>query len=101
MDKAFAERPTLRAWLEEYAAIEREFVAAMAAEGPVFAPRAAGRPRADELRETLRERGARFMNGEASGRLRKPYVLYRPALQSRLLLLFQPQSGRLRRALHP
>ena len=66
MDKAFAERPTLRAWLEEYAAIEREFVAAMAAEGPVFAPRAAGRPRADELRETLRERGARFMNGEAS-----------------------------------
>lgn len=33
MDKAFAERPTLRAWLEEYAAIEREFVAAMAAEG--------------------------------------------------------------------
>ena len=59
-------RPTLAAWLEEYAAIEREFVDAVAAEGPVFAPRAAGRSRADELREALRERGARFMNGGAS-----------------------------------
>lgn len=66
MDDMVSARPTLAAWLEEYAAIEREFVAAMAAEGPVFAPRAAGRPRADELRETLRERGARFMNGGAS-----------------------------------
>lgn len=66
MDDMVSARPTLAAWLEEYGAIEREFVAAMAAEGPVFAPRAAGRPRADELRETLRERGARFMNGGAS-----------------------------------
>lgn len=66
MDDMVSARPTLAAWLEEYAAIEREFVAAMAAEGPVFAPRVAGRPRADELRETLRERGARFMNGGAS-----------------------------------
>lgn len=66
MDKALAERPTLRAWLEEYAAIEREFVDAVASRGPVFAPCGAGCPRADELRETLRERGARFMNGDAS-----------------------------------
>jgi len=66
MDDMVSARPTLAAWLEEYAAIEREFVDAVAAEGPVFAPRAAGRSRTDELREALRERGARFMNGGAS-----------------------------------
>ena len=54
MDDMVSARPTLAAWLEEYAAIEREFVAAMAAEGPVFAPRAAGRPRADELRDVYK-----------------------------------------------
>lgn len=59
-------RPTLRAWLDEYAAIEREFVGALEQSGVCFAPRDAARTRAAALRTELAERGARALNGGSS-----------------------------------
>lgn len=59
-------RPTLAAWIDEYAAIEDEFVGAFEAQGVRFEPRDEERARARELRAALRARGARFLNGDAS-----------------------------------
>lgn len=66
MEDAVSARPTLRAWLDEYRAIERDYVNAFADQGVSFAAPDAARARSAELRETLRRRGARFMNGGSS-----------------------------------
>lgn len=58
-------RPSLAAWLEEYAAIEEDFIAAHKAGGVTFAARGA-HARDEALVERLRERGVRFKNGGAS-----------------------------------
>lgn len=59
-------RPTLAAWLDEYAAIEREWMDSLEAWGIEFAPRDADAPAVAALRERLRAKGARFRNGGAS-----------------------------------
>ncbi|WP_080799126.1 radical SAM protein [Arabiibacter massiliensis] len=66
MDELLATRPTLRVWLDEYAAIEREYRDALAARGIAFAPHGRNACTAAELRGRLHEHGARFLNGSAS-----------------------------------
>ena len=63
---ALATRPTLAAWLEEYAAIEREWMEGLATYGIDFAPRDEDAAAVAVLRERLRAKGARFRNGGAS-----------------------------------
>ena len=59
-------RPTLAAWLAEYAAIEDEFVREHEARGVTFAAREVRAACNALLRAGLRRRGARFMNGGSS-----------------------------------
>ena len=59
-------RPTLQAWLDEYDSIERECREAFEARGVSFAPYGSCAEKTCELKETLRNRGARFLNGGAS-----------------------------------
>lgn len=66
MDKPIEERPTLQAWFGEYAAIEQEYLDALAAHGIAFAPRGAHTGAVADLRDRLHERGVRFLNGDAS-----------------------------------
>lgn len=66
MNGSIAERPTLRAWLDEYAAIEQECVEAFASQGVSFAPRGSHEDAVFELRRRAFEQGARFLNGGAS-----------------------------------
>ena len=61
-----AARPTLAAWLDEYAAIEREWMESLRACGIDFAPRGADAPAIAAVRERLRDKGACFRNGGAS-----------------------------------
>ncbi len=63
---ALAGRPTLAAWLDEYAAIEQEWMDGLRAHGIAFAPRDADADAVAALRERLRAKGARFLNGGAS-----------------------------------
>lgn len=65
-DAALAARPTLRAWLDEYAVIERDCLDALAREGIDLA--AVGRFDAETaaVKRRLRAKGAAFRNGEAS-----------------------------------
>ena len=66
MDRATTTRPTLRAWLDEYASIERECEEAFEAQGVSFAPYGSHSESVLKLKETLRDRGACFLNGGAS-----------------------------------
>lgn len=59
-------RPTLDTWLDEYASIEAEYVAALESMGVEFAPYAADAAQSAQLRAELRARGARFLNGGSS-----------------------------------
>lgn len=58
-------RPTLAAWLAEYAAIEADYLASLRATGIDFAPRDDAEKRA-ALKDRLAHKGARFRNGDAS-----------------------------------
>lgn len=60
------ERPTLRAWLAEYAEIEQEYLDGIAAAGIALAPRGADEAEVAAVRERLRGRGVRFRNAGAS-----------------------------------
>ena len=66
MDEAIAQRPTLKAWLSEYDAIECEYLDELAAHGISFAERDAHVAAVNELHHRLRKAGARFLNGGAS-----------------------------------
>lgn len=59
-------RPTLDQWLNEYAAIEQEWICALEQHGIEFEPRNAHATEVAALKERLREQGARFLNGGAS-----------------------------------
>ena len=59
-------RPTLRAWLDEYAAIEREYLDALSARGIDFGPRGRFDARVREAKRRLRDKGTLFRNGDAS-----------------------------------
>ncbi|MCI8468044.1 MAG: radical SAM protein [Eggerthellaceae bacterium] len=58
--------PTLAAWLDEYDAIEGEWMDGLAAYGVAFAPRGAETDAIAAAKERLRAKGARFRNGGAS-----------------------------------
>ena len=60
------ERPTLRAWLEEYGAIEREYLDGLRATGVDFPPAYADEESVRAARRRLRDKGATFRNGGAS-----------------------------------
>lgn len=59
-------RPTLRAWLDEYADIEADYLAQFADWGVRIAPRDADAEAVRAAKERLRAKGARFRNGDAS-----------------------------------
>ena len=58
-------RPTLRAWLDEYAAIEADYLARLADWGIRIAPRDADADVVRAAKDRLREKGAQFRNGDA------------------------------------
>lgn len=59
-------RPTLRAWVDEYAAIERECFEELAKSGIDFAPADRYDAETREAKRRLRDKGATFRNGDAS-----------------------------------
>lgn len=59
-------RPTLDAWLNEYAEIEREYRDSLAACGVRFAPYGSHTRRVNLLKNRLKDKGARFLNGGSS-----------------------------------
>lgn len=59
-------RPTLRAWLDEYADIEADYLAQLGRWGIRIAPRDADADAVRAAKERLRAKGARFRNGDAS-----------------------------------
>lgn len=63
---ALASRPTLSAWIEEYAEIEREYRDSLAVRGVDFAPSRRGEAEIEAAKDRLRAKGARFRNGGAS-----------------------------------
>ena len=58
-------RPTLRAWLDEYAAIEADYLARLADWGIRIASRDADADVVRAAKDRLREKGAQFRNGDA------------------------------------
>lgn len=59
-------RPTLRAWLDEYDAIEAEYLQRLAECGIRVGSRHASTDAERRIKERLRAKGARFRNGDAS-----------------------------------
>lgn len=59
-------RPTLQAWLNEYADIEADYLGKLAGWGIRIAPRGANLDATRRSKERLRAKGARFRNGDAS-----------------------------------
>lgn len=59
-------RPTLRAWLDEYADIEADYLAQLGRWGIRIAPCDADADAVRAAKERLRAKGARFRNGDAS-----------------------------------
>lgn len=59
-------RPTLAAWLVEYASIEADYLDSLQASGIPFAPRDDDAAERQAVRERLARKGARFRNGGAS-----------------------------------
>lgn len=59
-------RPTLRAWLDEYADIEADYLAQLGRWGIRIAPCDADPDAVRAAKERLRAKGARFRNGDAS-----------------------------------
>ena len=66
MDHLLEARPTLRAWLDEYASIEADFLDQLAAWGIRVGARDAVSATERLAKERLRAKGARFRNGDAS-----------------------------------
>lgn len=66
MQDALTTRPTLAAWISEYAAIEQEYLDSLASFGIQFAPHNSDVLQRQAIIERLREKGARFRNGGAS-----------------------------------
>lgn len=66
MEAPLKARPTLQAWIDEYAAIEREYRDALQNRGVEFAAEHASEVAAREMRERLRAKGALFRNAGAS-----------------------------------
>ena len=66
MDHLLEARPTLRAWLDEYASIEADFLDQLAAWGIRVGARDAVSAAERRAKERLRALGARFRNGDAS-----------------------------------
>lgn len=66
MERSIDARPTLRAWLDEYASIEDDYVEAFRSRGVDFAERGADAREVARLKRNLRARGVRFRNGDAS-----------------------------------
>lgn len=60
------DRPTLQAWLDEYASIEQEWMDGLRSHGVEFAERDVDTAAIAAVRERLAEKGARFLNGGAS-----------------------------------
>lgn len=101
-------RPTLAAWLAEYAAIEADYLASLRATGIDFAPRDDAEKRA-ALKDRLAHKGAlpqrrcqHFRRPALVGlqglrhRRGQPHLLPLARLQPELLLLLQRKPGRLR-----
>ena len=65
-ESKIAARPTLAAWLAEYDAIEREYIASIEATGARFAERGAHAEENARLRDRLRDQGAVFLHGGSS-----------------------------------
>lgn len=61
-----ASRPTLAAWVAEYAQIEKEYLEMLQGRGIDLAPRSGEAEPCRALRERLAAKGARFCNGGAS-----------------------------------
>lgn len=66
MDDLLDERPTLRAWIGEYAEIEREYEAALRDWGVEFGRAGEGNDEVRRAKERVRAKGALFRNGGAS-----------------------------------
>ncbi|MEG0016891.1 MAG: molecular chaperone TorD family protein [Gordonibacter sp.] len=60
------DRPTLAAWLDEYASIENDYIAALQAEGIVFEDRDEHADATAQVVCRLHEKGAHFRSGTAS-----------------------------------
>ena len=67
-------RPTLRAWLDEYAAIEADYLARLADWGIRIASRDADADVVRAAKDRLREKGAQFRNGDAG--IVESYISY-------------------------
>ena len=66
MNQPLETRPTLRAWIDEYASIENEYLDAFRSRGVAFERRNAELREIARLKDDLRARGIRFRNGDAS-----------------------------------
>lgn len=60
------DRPTLRAWLDEYEGIAAEYLNSLTEMGIALAPRGSEASRTTAARKRLAARGARFKNAGAS-----------------------------------
>lgn len=59
-------RPTLRAWLGEYDAIEADYLNDLIEQGIELGPRNAHTAESEQVKRRLRDKGALFRNGDAS-----------------------------------
>lgn len=66
VEQAVLQRPTLLQWLDEYAFIESDYLNQLHAYGIDFAPRDYDLAERERIKKRLREKGARFMNDDAS-----------------------------------
>ena len=66
IDNVLSGRPTLRAWVDEYAEIERECFEGLAGRGIDFGPFGRYDAQTRQAKRRLRDKGAMFRNGDAS-----------------------------------